>query len=183
MADKKMELKLSIVASFLITIFLYIFLHEAGHSLVAIACGAQITKFSILKASMAYVGGSFTALTGSLLNAAGMLLPVLVSIIVIFFYNKETENMFYRVFFTAFCVTPFFSTIAWIIIPILYSFGSAPKHDDVTKFLNYSGINPFIISAAAFALLVAGLFLAYKKKILQNYWNSCKSVKNAYPAK
>ena len=71
---------LSLFASILFTIPVYIILHEGGHALIALSCGARITEFSILGAYMRYEGGTFTALTLSLFYIAGMLLPVLISI-------------------------------------------------------------------------------------------------------
>ena len=53
---------------------MYIALHEGGHALVAVCCGARITKFSVFGAYTAYEGGTFTAVTLSLTNIAGMLL-------------------------------------------------------------------------------------------------------------
>ncbi len=43
---------LSLFASILIAVPLYILLHEGGHGLVAVLCGACITDFSILGAYM-----------------------------------------------------------------------------------------------------------------------------------
>ena len=67
---------LSLFASILFTIPVYIILHEGGHALIALSCGARITEFSILGAYMRYEGGTFTALTLSLFYIAGMLLPI-----------------------------------------------------------------------------------------------------------
>lgn len=39
---------LSLFASILFTIPVYIILHEGGHALIALSCGARITEFSIL---------------------------------------------------------------------------------------------------------------------------------------
>ena len=41
---------LSLFASILFTIPVYIILHEGGHALIALSCGARITEFSILGA-------------------------------------------------------------------------------------------------------------------------------------
>lgn len=73
----------------MLTFFLYILLHELGHTLVAIACGAKITDFSIMRAKMSYVGGDFNQIMESLFNVAGMLLPVLVCLMFILFFNRK----------------------------------------------------------------------------------------------
>ena len=59
---------LSLFASILILIPLYIVLHESGHALTAVLCGARITQFRILGAYMAYEGGIFTPFTLSLFH-------------------------------------------------------------------------------------------------------------------
>ena len=60
---------LSLFASILFTIPVYIILHEGGHALIALSCGARITEFSILGAYMRYEGGThihrlYAALSG-----------------------------------------------------------------------------------------------------------------------
>ena len=62
----KVKKILSLFASILILIPLYVALHEGGHALTAVLCGARITQFRILGAYMAYEGGRFTSLTYSL---------------------------------------------------------------------------------------------------------------------
>ncbi|MDE7310746.1 MAG: M50 family metallopeptidase [Eubacterium sp.] len=54
-ANLYLILKLAIMA-FLCAI-LYIFLHEGGHALVAVLCGAKITSFSIIGAHTSATGG------------------------------------------------------------------------------------------------------------------------------
>lgn len=49
----------------------YVLLHEGGHALVALLCGARVTEFSLLGAHMSYEGGAFTPLTLSLLLSPG----------------------------------------------------------------------------------------------------------------
>ena len=64
----KVKKILSLFASILILIPLYVALHEGGHALTAVLCGARITQFRILGAYMAYEGGIFTSLTLSLFH-------------------------------------------------------------------------------------------------------------------
>ena len=84
--------------SLVLAVPVYIVLHEGGHALVAVLCGARITKFSILGAYMNYEGGIFTPVTFSLFHCAGMLLPVLVSLLLILTYRSGSSRMFYRIF-------------------------------------------------------------------------------------
>lgn len=159
------------------TIIIYIILHEGGHSLVAMGCGAKITKFSIIGAYMCYEGGTFNSCTLALFNAAGMLLPLLLSIIFIIFYNKKSTNSFYRIFSFMVIVVPLGSLIAWFFVPVLYLVGSAPVNDDITKFINHSGIPPLLVTIVALLVFILLVFICWRKKILQNYYSTVRSIK------
>ena len=50
----------------------------------------------------------------------------------------------------------------------------ALRHDDAVKFLASSGLSPWAVSLGAAALFAFCLFLAWKKKIIQNYWAAVK---------
>ena len=67
----KVKKILSLLASAVLMVPAYILLHEGGHALVAVLCGARITEFSVLGAYMGYEGGVFTpaARTGSSIPA------------------------------------------------------------------------------------------------------------------
>ena len=62
---------LAVLVSVACMIPLYVVLHEGGHALVAVMCGARITKFSILGAYMNYEGGQFSAAVFSLFPCSG----------------------------------------------------------------------------------------------------------------
>ena len=81
---------LAVLLSVACMIPLYVVLHEGGHALVAVMCGARITKFSILGAYMNYEGGQFSAAMFSLFHAAGMLLPLLAAILYMIAYRLRT---------------------------------------------------------------------------------------------
>lgn len=171
------KVMLSLFSSIFIVMFSYIVLHEAGHCLVAILCGAEITEFSILGAHMNYVGGKFSTITYALFHAAGMLLPVVISIVYMAFYRKSYENVFYRIFSALFTMLPFLSVIAWILVPIACLLGETPENDDAAKFINVLGINPWIVCAAAILFVMSGILLAWNKKIILYYWYACQGKK------
>ena len=133
---------LSLFASILFTIPVYIILHEGGHALIALSCGARITEFSILGAYMRYEGGTFTALTLSLFYIAGMLLPVLISIAYMLLYRDAAQSVFYRIFSFLFPLILTAPALAWGIVPLLYLSDQAPPGDDVTGFIESSGCCP-----------------------------------------
>lgn len=143
---------LSLFASILFTIPVYIILHEGGHALIALSCGARITEFSILGAYMRYEGGTFTALTLSLFYIAGMLLPVLISIAYMLLYRDAAQSVFYRIFSFLFPLILTAPALAWGIVPLLYLSDQAPPGDDVTGFIESSGASPWAVLLGAVLL-------------------------------
>ena len=91
---KKRSLSLVLAILGMLVLFpLYIFFHESGHTLVALANGATITRFSIVNAYMSYDGGQLTPAATALLNIAGMLLPVVLVLLLLPFYNKKATGV------------------------------------------------------------------------------------------
>lgn len=172
-----MNIKVKVILSALVSIFLiipiYIILHECGHSLVAMLCGAKITKFSVLDAYMSYEGGTFSLVELALFHAAGMLIPLFVSIIYMLIYRTEFTSIPYRIF----SLVSVFSLITWVFVPTLYLFGNAPINDDVTKFINSSSIHPMVVMFVASIILICCIFIAYNKKIIQYYWSTISTIK------
>ena len=171
---QKSKIILSLLASVWIILPLYIIIHEAGHSLIAILCGARITKFSILGAYVSTEGGTYNNFTAPLMNNAGMLLPVLLAFVYALLYRKAVKNVFYRIISFFLCAAPVFSILPWAIIPILYRFGNPPPGDDVTNFLDNSGIDPLLVTIGAFMLLTPMILLVWHKGIVKNYWDTSK---------
>ncbi|MDD4819780.1 MAG: M50 family metallopeptidase [Flavobacteriales bacterium] len=136
--------------------FLYVMLHEGGHSLVAVFCGAQITRFSILDAEISYSGGVFSSVSLALLNAAGALLPAIVAIILSFFYKKNIQNPLYKTAYYIFFVCVIFSLLPWFIYPV---FSINDSTDDITRFIDTSAFSP-ILTAFLSALLIGILVFA-----------------------
>lgn len=114
----KVKIILSLFISLILVIPIYILLHEGGHSLIAVLCGAKITKFSILGAYMSYEGGSFTPITLSLSNVAGMLLPVLAAVVYMLAYRNQAASILYRIFSFLFVLVPTGSILAWVLVPV-----------------------------------------------------------------
>jgi len=168
------------LASICIELPLYIFLHEGGHSLVAILCGAKITHFSILNAHINSQGGIYNTFTSSLLNIAGVLFPLFWSFLCLIFYCKNKENDFYRIFTFFICLMPVGSVFAWVLVPVLYMLGNAPANDDVTKFINNSGIHPLWVILCAILILSAMITFAWYKKVIQNFKHTVNEKSNLY---
>lgn len=161
--EDRIKLMLSQLGAFILAIPMYIVFHELGHTLVAIACRAQITDFSIITAHMSYNGGNFNQITDPLLHVAGMLLPVLINFIFILTFNSSKKNMFYCCFSVVYSFITVSSVFAWIIVPVISIFSKPPTGDDVANFMTSSQWNPFvIIIGAVFLITIQVIFALYK---------------------
>ncbi|MDO5152127.1 MAG: hypothetical protein Q4D50_02060 [Eubacteriales bacterium] len=161
----------------LITVFLYILLHELGHTVVMLSAGATITEFSIISAHVSGTGGNYTDLSDLWLHANGALLPVIVALIYALLYKKDAKSVFYHLFSYVFLLIPIGSLFAWVIIPFLYLQGNAPAGDDVTNFLyNFSqNHHPLLVSAAAAFLIAAGVTAMVKRGIFRNFISAIRN--------
>ena len=169
--DNKVKKVLYVFASALLSIIIYIILHEGGHMIVMLSAGATITDFSILTAHVSGVGGNYTNASDLWLHANGALLPVIVSFVYMLFYKKEGRSMFYHIFSYMFCLIPVGSLFAWVIIPFVYMQGNAPAGDDVTKFLyNFThDYHALLVSAVAVLIIAVGIILMIKKEIIKTF--------------
>lgn len=168
-----MKRKLIVILSGILTLILYIFLHESGHCIVALACGARIVEFSILTAHMASVGGRFTYWSALWHHANGLLFPLILSYVHMVFYQKKNTNQLYRIFSYFWAIISFFSIFPWFLIPIFYLCGYAPAGDDCTKFLIIFSLkyHPIFVSIGAVILMSISLLLMNKKHIITNFLN------------
>lgn len=145
---------------------LYIVLHEAGHCLVALACGAKITEFSVLGARMAYAGGSFNRMTGSLLQAAGLLLPIMTVFLLLCFYRRDRGSVLYHISYFVISLSSVSAALAWILIPAISLFAAPPAGDDVTKFMEISGLSPYVVMLGAVCIILLMLWFMTKRGLL-----------------
>lgn len=166
----KIKIFLYLLASACVIVPLYILCHEGGHALVALLCGARITNFSIIGAFVSSEGGNYNVVTRGLLHSAGMLMPVLISIIYMSFYKREKASAFYRLCSFLFVMGFSMPVAVWILVPVLYLMGKAPVGDDVTQFLDATGMQPALLMAAAAVLLAGSILLAWHRGIISNYW-------------
>ena len=164
----KMETRkrLLVIPAALLVIPVYIFLHELGHLLVMVACGARILSFSIFTASVSGAGGHFTPFTQSLLDIAGAGFPLLVSLIyVLFFFDGRRQGVFSRFFSALFVLIPVMGLLAWVIVPVVYLFGHTTGAEDVIHFLNHSAVHPILLMVLSLGVFCAFLGLAWKKGV------------------
>ena len=148
--------------------FLYAFLHEAGHALVGLAYGGTIENFVFwnVNAHVGIINADLTSFGASLMNSAGMLLPVILGAIAIAFYKPHVKFIGYHFCFCAGSVSLVFTMLTWVVIPIISLF-TYMTGEDTTHFLNSSGIHPILVSAGALILVFLFIFLLHKKGLLR----------------
>ena len=158
---------------------LYILIHETGHLIVMLSAGATIDDFSILTAHVSAHGGKYTDGSEMWMNANGAVLPIICSMAAMLFYKRSNQGAFYRIFYFFITFVPIGSTLAWVIIPILYAKGKAPAGDDVTKFLEIwtKYHSPYLVSAAAVLVIIAGVYIAAAVGIFRGYMEEVRSLK------
>ena len=157
-----------LIVSVWISLFMYTFLHEFGHLVVAVLCGSTITEFSIFTSHVSFYGGIYNDFSLMALHVNGILLPVLVVFVYLLFY-KNCKKKFYHMFSYIFCIMPICSLLAWVILPIAYMWNQAPVNDDVTKFLDIftQWYHPILISFIALFLISILLIMMIKKEMFQ----------------
>jgi len=55
--------------------------------------------------------------------------------------------------------------LAWIAIPLISLSAAPPAGDDVSKFLEVSGLNPLLVSLIALLIMILIALISYKKGI------------------
>jgi len=157
---------------------IYIFLHESGHAIVAIMYGAENVRISIFTARMTAGFVEYTPFTHSLMNAAGMLFPVIIFSIIALAYNSKKTNILYRCFYYSIVPITIGPVFAWVLVPIIGMLSGLPPGDDVTKFINNSGWHPGVVMVLALVLIALLVLLFWVKGILQLFVTTNKQLKN-----
>lgn len=158
--------RLLVIPAALLVIPVYIFLHELGHLLVMVASGDKILSFSIFTASVSGAGGHFTPATQSLLDLAGMGLPLLLSLIyLLFFFKDGRKGTFFRFYSALFVLVPIMSLLAWVMVPVEYFLGQTAGADDVIHFLSHSSVHPILLMVLSLVVFLTCLGLAWKKGV------------------
>lgn len=165
--EKDKKIKIRNVAGRLLVLWLImavsVTVHEAGHALVAVFSGGEVSYFSmsLLDARIRY-NGELSTIQTSILNIAGVGLPVLLWFIFLMVVPANSKNIWLEYTKTYSLIIPA-SMLAWVFIPLLFIADKAPAGDDVTKFLQTSGINGYLVSLFFLALLALS-FMLWKKK-------------------
>ena len=140
-----------------LSVFLYTFVHEAGHAVFGLMFGGKLTSFSVKfwdLSAHAGLRGDFSVFQRSLISIAGVGLPLMLWAVLMTLAPKKTSPLlaWFKLFISLGTLN---TLLAWIIIPFLYTAGRAPS-DDATNFLNLTGIPPLLVAAGALAIYVYG---------------------------
>jgi hypothetical protein len=145
-------------------LFLYTFLHEAGHALAGFVFGQTLTEFDLsfwdLSAHV-NMAGSLTQTQRAIQSAAGAALPLLVWLIFISLVPRRASFSLEALKVTA-SMAVVNTLLVWIVLPVLVLFGRAPS-DDVISFLRHSHMQPLLLSGLAAALYTGGWLLFLSK--------------------
>jgi len=183
--EKNVLIKAIVIPLILFSIiYLYTLLHEGGHALVAIIYGGRIESFVLgFSAHITQSGANFTRIGQSIFNSAGTLLPVFSLVVALKFYNRKVNNLIYHYIYAGISIAITSSLFAWVAIPIMSLFTAPPAGDDVSKFLEVSGLNPLLVSFIALLLIFLLALIIYKKGLYSKIIEYLKTLPQVEPTK
>lgn len=151
-----------------VAIIIYPFLHEAGHSMMAILVGAKVIDFNLLP--LPYVTCEVSSLNTTsmiLIGLAGMFVPALISIIV----RPESFWFWYCNLVIKFiCLLSF--AISFVAI-VLYLFGVTIKNEDIVQVIDIwnNGVCVLIITMVLSMIGIIRSIMMQKPLIkIKNYF-------------
>jgi hypothetical protein len=165
--NKRAKYIICFLFSCIILLYFYTLLHEGGHALVAIMCGAKVDKFVLgQNAHVQTSDATFTIFSEALMYSMGALLPVIFLIIALVVYNPKIKYTSYHIFYGFISLSITGSLLAWVMVPFISLFTLPPAGDDVTKFLNITSLHPLIVMITALLIIIALVFLIYKRGLI-----------------
>jgi hypothetical protein len=164
--------------SVFIYLFIYTFLHEMGHGIIGVLSGGNINKLILgFNARINIRNTNYNSITLPLMNVMGMLLPYVVFLILSLNYKKDQSNILYKVGHGIYVFGILASLLPWVIIPLISIFTTPPRGDDVTNFIQNSGLQPMFISLLGIILFALFLYLSIQKDIIRNFMGIIKKLK------
>lgn len=134
----------------LLGVLAYIGVHEAGHALAAISTGRTVTKIRMLSLTPhVALRGPSTPASDAFAASAGSGLVVALWFAYTAIYRNRRSTLLCEGF-------TFFAAIellAWFVSALVHT--TAPPNNDVTKFINVSGLSPASVAFAVAAIALA----------------------------
>ena len=175
----KLKTFISIILFILIWFFVYAFLHEAGHALVGMAYGGTIKNFVFwnFNAHVVIAGANYSQFGEPLMNAAGILFPILIFVIAIGFYNSKVKFAGYHLCYFAATLSLVFGAFAgWVIIPFRSLFTLSLSGEDMVRFVDNTGFHPVLVSLMGLFLIGSFALFAHKRGIFVGAWSAFNSL-------
>lgn len=144
---------------------IYTTLHEAGHAITGLWFGQELSGFNIrfwdLSAHVS-LSGALSPAQSAVQSAAGAVVPTLVWAIFMGLTSRRV-NLQLHLFRLIASFGILGSLTVWVLLPLFRLSGGTFAGDDVTRFLQTSGIPPLVLSLISGALLLAGLGLLIRR--------------------
>ena len=152
------------------TMYLYFFLHEAGHAIVVRALGGSITQFEVGLFNSGYAfSGKFSDFENSIRACAGLVFPILLWFVFVLVVPRKTRPIFGIVRFI-FSIG-FLACLLPVLVKVInYQNGwrsYAGWGDDVTQFLDYSHWNGYLTAGIVLIILALAAICLIRKATIQ----------------
>ncbi len=171
---------LSLLGLTLGVIFIYAFVHEGGHALLVLLLGGTVTEFEVnflMHSPHISYAGINEPMQRAFISLGGPVLP-LVLVLPLTILMRRTKNIVVQGTSLLFLGSLVPTLVLSVLISLAYGFGSVQPHEDVAKFLFYSGFNPFVVAGAFLILLVAVLiFLLRVGRIKDVYLSTLRALR------
>lgn len=144
-----------------VAVIVYPFLHEAGHSVVAISVGAKVIDFNLFP--LPYVACEVSRLNKIsivLIGLAGMFIPAIISII----FRPKSFWLWYGSFVMS--GTCLLSLAISLVATILYLFGVTIKNEDIVQVIDAWNDGVFFIIISMLLSIVVIICSIMKQKPL-----------------
>jgi hypothetical protein len=129
--------------------FVNAFFHEAGHCIVALLCGAEITGFSVFHGRMWYDGGDFDYRSMAWLYVNGTLFAVLFGLLLIFVIYKLFRGLYGFISISVISFWTIAEIIAWCVQCLFPTEGG-----DGYYFFRFSLLDQKIICVVSFVIFL-----------------------------
>ena len=162
-----------VIVGLLMAIIIYPFLHEVGHSLVALLVGARITNFNILPIPFVECEVSSIDVTGqTLIGLGGIVFPFMLSMMV---KPKLFWGWYASLILRGISV---YSVILSIIATVLHINGNSWQNEDIVRVLRLFPNGTWLLLAVLCIMGIYGLIRLLKEKVLSrciDYFNKTEN--------
>ena len=139
-------------------------IHEIGHRVAVLFFDGVITEFQplvLVGAPHVAYAGRFTDIQRAIISVSGAGMVYLIGMLTLLLFPFKWANSKISLAMI-FGVIPFIAqSVSYAILPILYLLGVS-IHDDVINFLDFSQLDPLLISFSASVLIILAAMIVIK---------------------